>query len=114
MRLKDTVNQYLIQYLFLFYPISPNGYIVSNISKNESVDIAIMQKLLPKLHGSRSKIAKVLDALILLCLKNGQTFSIAKSDEVLAENIIYPIAFEKLVRMYKNALDNGFTSYAEA
>ncbi len=88
--------------------------IVSNISKNESVDIAIMQKLLPKLHGSRSKIAKVLDALILLCLKNGQTFSIAKSDEVLAENIIYPIAFEKLVRMYKNALDNGFTSYAEA
>lgn len=88
--------------------------IVSNISKNESVDIAVMQKLLPKLHGSRSKISKVLDALILLCLKNGQTFSIAKSDEVLAENIIYPIAFEKLVRMYKNALDNGFTSYAEA
>lgn len=88
--------------------------IVSNISKNESVDIAVMQKLLPKLHGSRSKISKVLDALILLCLKNGQTFSMAKSDEVLAENIIYPIAFEKLVRMYKNALDNGFTSYAEA
>lgn len=88
--------------------------IVSNISKNESVDIAVMQKLLPKLHGSRSKISKVLDALILLCLKNGQTFSIAKSDDVLAENIIYPIAFEKLVRMYKNALDNGFTSYAEA
>lgn len=88
--------------------------IISSISKNESIDIAVMQKLLPKLHGSRSKISKVLDALILLCLKDGQTFSIAKSDEVLAENIIYPIAFEKLVRMYKNALDNGFTSYAEA
>lgn len=66
------------------------------------------------MHGSRSKISKVLDALILLCLNNGQTFSIAKSDEVLAENIIYPIAYEKLVRMYKNAFDNGFTSYAEA
>lgn len=88
--------------------------IISSISKNESIDIAVMQKLLPKLHGSRSKISKVLDALILLCLKDGQTFSIAKSDEVLAENIIYPVAFEKLVRMYKNALDNGFTSYAEA
>ena len=88
--------------------------IISNISKNESIDIAVMQKLLPKLHGSRSKISKVLDALILLCLKEGQIFSIAKSDEVLSENIIYPIAFEKLVRMYKNALDNGFTSYAEA
>lgn len=88
--------------------------VISSISKDESIDIAVMQKLLPKLHGSRSKISKVLDALILLCLKDGQTFSIAKSDEVLAENIKYPIAFEKLVRMYKNALDNGFTSYAEA
>lgn len=87
---------------------------ISNISKSESIDIAVMQKLLPKLHGSRSKIAKVLDALIALCLKDGETFSIAKSDEVLAGNILYPIAFEKLVRMYKNALDNGFTSYAEA
>lgn len=88
--------------------------VVSSISKNESIDIAIMQKLLPKLHGSRSKISKVLDALILLCLTDGQTFSITKSDEVLPENIKYPISFEKLVRMYKNALDNGFTSYAEA
>jgi len=87
---------------------------ISDLSKNESIDIAVMQKLLPKLHGSRSKISKVLDALILLCLKDGQIFSIAKSDEVLAENVNYPIAFEKLVRMYKNALDNGFTSYAEA
>lgn len=91
-----------------------NLNIVSNISKNESVDIAVMQKLLPKLHGSRSKISKVLEALILLCMKDGQTFSIAKSEEVSPENINYPIAFEKLVRMYKNALDNGFTSYAEA
>lgn len=88
--------------------------LISNLSKNESIDIAVMQKLLPKLHGSRSKISKVLDALILLCLKDGQKFSIAKSEDVLVENIIYPIAFEKLVRMYKNALDNGFTSYAEA
>lgn len=87
---------------------------IGSVSKNESIDIAIMQKLLPKLHGSRSKIPKVLDALILLCLEDGQTFSIAKSEDVLAENIKYLIAFEKLVRMYKNALDNGFTSYAEA
>lgn len=88
--------------------------VISTISKDEGIDIAVMQKLLPKLHGSRSKISKVLDALILLCLKDGQTFSIAKRDEVLIENIKYPVAFEKLVRMYKNALDNGFTSYAEA
>lgn len=85
-----------------------------DLSDEKCLDIAIMQKLLPKLHGSRSKIVKVLDALILLCLKEGQEFSIAKCDEVLETNIIYPISYEKLIRMYKNVLDNGFTSYAEA
>ncbi|OJV81792.1 MAG: hypothetical protein BGO34_08370 [Bacteroidia bacterium 44-10] len=87
---------------------------VGEFTKEQSIDIALIQKLLPKLHGSRSKISKVLDALIILCLEDGVTFSIAKSDEVKPEKILYPIAFEKLVRMYRNALDNGFTSYAEA
>jgi len=87
---------------------------IGEFTKKESIDIALMQKLLPKLHGSRSKISKVLDALISLCLEEGITFSIAKSDEIKLEEILYPITFEKLVRMYRNALDNGFTSYAEA
>lgn len=87
---------------------------IGEFSKEQSIDITLMQKLLPKLHGSRNKISKVLDALISLCLKEGITFSIAKSDEIKPEQILYPITFEKLVRMYRNALDNGFTSYAEA
>lgn len=88
--------------------------IIGVFTPEDSLDIAIMQKLLPKLHGSRGKISKVLDALILLCLKNETTFSISKSEEVKPEYILYPISFEKLIRMYKNVLDNGFTSYAEA
>lgn len=87
---------------------------IGEFTKEQSIDIALMQKLLPKLHGSRGKISKVLDALIILCLKEGVTFSITKIDEVKPAEILYPIAFEKLVRMYRNALDNGFTSYAEA
>ncbi len=88
---------------------------VGEFTKEQCIDIALMQKLLPKLHGSRSKISKVLDALISLCLKEGGvSFTIAKSDEIKPEEILYPITFEKLVRMYRNALDNGFTSYAEA
>lgn len=91
-----------------------NLKVINDVSNDESIDIAIMQKLLPKLHGSRTKIVKVLETLILLCLKGNQTFNISKSEEIPLENILYPITFEKLVRMYKNALDNGFTSYAEA
>jgi len=67
-----------------------------NLSINEKVDYALMQKLLPKLHGSRSKIVKTLEALIKLCLHDTN------------------VSFNKLKRMYFNALNNGFTSYAEA
>ena len=66
------------------------------MSESEAYDVAIMQKLLPKLHGSRSKLNKVLPTLIALC-----------------ENK-YPISLEKLERMKKNAEENGFASYAEA
>jgi len=68
---------------------------------NAAYDIAIMQKLLPKLHGSRSKLSKVLPALLNLCMDSSQ-------------EIIFPMSFEKLSRMQKNAQENGFTSYAEA
>lgn len=87
---------------------------------NECLDIAIMQKLLPKLHGSRSKLTKILIALGGICLvdnKDTQTkyFDSAKLENYSEDaNVKYPISFEKLVRMYKNVLANGFTSYAEA
>ncbi len=90
------------------------------ITDNASLDIAIMQKLLPKLHGSRSKLVTVLIALGEICLidaKDCKTiyFDAVKIDDFTKNpNIKYPISFEKLIRMYKNVLANGFTSYAEA
>ena len=92
------------------------------------LDIAIMQKLLPKLHGSRNKLTKVLPILGDFCLteklgkekikeiyldkytKNELTEISLKLDD----NIKYKISFEKICRMYKNAVENGFASYAEA
>jgi len=66
------------------------------LTDNQAIDFAIMQKLLPKLHGSRSKLSKTLPALMELC--EGK----------------YPISMEKLMRMQKGAEENGFASYAEA
>ena len=90
------------------------------IKRNDSLDIAIMQKLLPKLHGSRSKLVKILITLAGLCIE-GITLDVfeKKFDEYYKndfEGLIrkYPISFEKIIRMYKNVLANGFTSYAEA
>ena len=90
------------------------------IQNNVCLDIAIMQKLLPKLHGSRSKLVKVLIALAALCIEDKQKDEFIKNFENHLKNdfdgieVKFDVSFEKLIRMYKNVLANGFTSYAEA
>ena len=94
-------------------------------SGDNLLDIAIMQKLLPKLHGSRTKLTKVLPVLGGFCLTDKSKIKEDYLDKFLSnsltevelnadKNIKYKISFEKICRMYKNAVENGFSSYAEA
>ena len=94
-------------------------------SGDNLLDIAIMQKLLPKLHGSRNKLSKVLPTLGGFCLKDNSKIKEDYFDKFVSNgltevdlnadpNIRYKISFEKICRMYKNAIENGFASYAEA
>jgi len=84
-------------------------------SWNTSVilDAAIMQKILPKVHGSRRKLEPVLKMLASLCLKDGAVFEDYLKNRDLS-SIKYPVSLEKIIRMYDNLISNGFTSYAEA
>lgn len=85
--------------------------------ENEKIDIAIMQKLLPKLHGSRRKLLKTLNLLAQKCLEKEQNIIFDERGvyKIEEENEIkYSLSFEKIARMYKNAIENGFASYAEA
>jgi hypothetical protein len=66
-------------------------------SLDTALDAAIMQKLLPKLNGSKTKLGP-----ILAQLKNAVT----KEQ--------YPISFAKIERMELRLKQNGFTSYTEA
>ena len=91
----------------------------NDISENDKIDIAVMQKLLPKLHGSRRKLCPILETLAKLCVKEGDAkkeFLENKQTLVFKENanVMYPLSLEKITRMYKGAIDNGFASYAEA
>lgn len=61
-----------------------------------AMDSAIMQKLLPKLHGSKKKLERVLATLQGLCVGK------------------YPVSVEKIERMQKRLAEHGFTSFAEA
>ena len=94
-------------------------------SGDNLLDIAIMQKLLPKLHGSRNKLTKVLPILGGFCLRNNSKIkedyldkfvsnSLTELEFEVDTNIKYKLSFEKICRMYKNAVENGFSSYAEA
>ena len=61
----------------------------------EAIDAAVLQKLLPKLHGSQARLGPVLEKLVSLCKDR------------------YPLSLDKLERMQKR-LEVGFTSFAEA
>lgn len=79
----------------------------------EILDAAIVQKLLPKLHGSRKKLEPVLKKLWGLCFtpETRDTMSLEKDNVRRAE---YKESADKILRMYRSAGDNGFTSFAEA
>jgi 5-methylcytosine-specific restriction protein B len=86
---------------------------------DQILDAAIMQKLLPKVHGSRKKLVPVLEILGGLCLQDGNSITDvfgAKTEVDFKDNarFKYPTSVEKIVRMHRSLIENGFTSYAEA
>lgn len=88
--------------------------LIPDWSENEVIDAVIMQKLLPKLHGSQRKLEGTLRTLGELCLEKGQNIDdyFVKGNPVKGGK--YPLSLDKLVRMYKGVVNNGFVSYAEA
>lgn len=82
------------------------------LTADSAIDTAILQKLLPKLHGSAKKLKKVLEPMWQLCLKDGIDKEI--DAEFNKDDFKYPESAEKIQRMYKAVVDNGFTSFAEA
>lgn len=96
------------------------------LTDNDLIDFAVMQKLLPKLHGSRTRLVPVLVSLGRLCITSESTAEnfTDKDDRQFikeyfdsdppGEKIKYKISIDKLRRMYRNVIANGFTSYAEA
>jgi len=91
----------------------------NTLTTNQKIDIAIMQKLLPKLHGSRRKLVSVLETLGSFCVNNKIKVitDVFGKDDFDFENhpdVVYRLSLEKIARMHKGAIDNGFASFAEA
>ena len=79
------------------------------------MDIVVMQKMLPKLHGSRKKMQPILNTLWKICLRPDAGQVLIENEEVkIDQRFRYPLSAMKIQQMFRNAKDNGFTSYAEA
>ncbi|MBX3082937.1 MAG: hypothetical protein KF716_14985 [Anaerolineae bacterium] len=110
-----------------------DDYVESTFSK--AFDAQIIQKLLPRLNGSRRKLEPALLDLIDLCKGNAVDGSDTASNAIrrsgsLRTDILnstdtpdklrtelsqarYPLSYEKLIRMLIR-IEDGFTSFAEA
>ena len=93
-------------------------------------DCVVFQKLLPKLHGSRAKLGPVLKKLWFLCVNDAAgrgadalkaAEDAARSTDKKAEPLVvvpagapYPLSAEKIGRMWRLLIENGFASFAEA
>ena len=82
-----------IRRFFYYYTLLAPG----EAKYTNALDAQVIQKLLPKLHGSVRKLGPVLEALLKVSKELNLTLSI-----------------EKLERMRRNLNNNGFTSFAEA
>jgi 5-methylcytosine-specific restriction protein B len=83
----------------------------------KAMDCVIAQKLLPKLHGSRTKLGPLLKDLWCATTDAPGNRNFLSGHEPKAERLkdaYYPISAEKIFRMWKLLGENGFASFAEA
>lgn len=99
---------------------SDNDDTQNKMKTDDIIDSAVVQKLLPKLHGSRNSLKDVLNSLWKLCF-TGEVVDLSiadygtlNPDNNASYKVRYPESANKILRMYKNAVANGFTSFAEA
>lgn len=90
-----------------------NNYIeITDISfAKDSLDFQFCQKLIPKLMGSDERIEKSILHTVKIITNN----EIDNGDKFLANNLkglSYPKTLNKLQRMYKYYMQNGFVNFA--
>ena len=80
-----------------------------------AMDIQILQKILPKFHGTRAKLEKPLGELLDLCYGNSDDALSGKIDGALAyaPDAPYPRSAQKIARMLRTLDEQGYASFIE-
>ena len=91
---------------------------VKDFNLDDVFDMQIIQKILPKFHGSQAKLEEPLRDLLIFCYRNhaaaGESFNEADIDKAIQnDDIKFPRSARKLSRMLRNLKAQGYTSFIE-
>ena len=91
-----------------------NDLMGENFDGNVAMDIQVLQKILPKFHGTRGKLEKPLKDLLSFC-RGGEVTEgeMAHDGAKNQKGSLYPRSARKLNRMLDNLKIQGYTSFIE-
>lgn len=88
---------------------------VQDFKLEETLDIQILQKILPKFHGTQAKLEEPLGKLLAFCsgVDTDYSESVRSEPEEILEDAPFPRSAKKLARMIQNLKIQGYTSFIE-
>lgn len=90
-------------------------HLADKFNLNDAIDIQILQKILPKFHGTQAKLEQPLRDIFSFCYENKPDVPqelLEKATELDIE-ARYPRAAQKIARMISNLKTQGYTSFIE-
>ena len=85
----------------------------------DALDLQVLQKLLPRLHGSRRRLEPTLNALATFCVnlsaaaQDAQAADVPDTLSLVESTARLPRSLNKLKRMTRNLRANQFASFTE-
>ena len=106
---------YRVRDEFIFYNVYNSRF--KMMEEDNAIDYAIMQKILPRIHGSSMSVKEALFGLFRICYGKSVDFSL--SDDVgmkmektiMSSNIKYKNSASKIAQMVRRFEEDGFTTF---
>jgi 5-methylcytosine-specific restriction enzyme B len=88
---------------------------VEEYSFAEAFDIQILQKILPKYHGTQAKLKEPLERFLAFCFSENMAYSDDMLEEAIKSDTSarFPRSAQKIVRMLNNLNIQGYCSFIE-
>ena len=88
--------------------------LIQDFDLEEVMDIQMLQKILPKFHGTQGKLEEPLKRLFDFCYDDTNSFNLnLEKAAAYDEEARFPRSAQKLARMIRNLNVQGYTSYIE-